>query len=241
MSARHLCVQWQDQCARDERDKVAGPDQVKIAVLLNETIGPLQQHLQLLAGTSQTYTEIRSTIIEYYRTATAFSRMQQAQSSSVSTNFGGGTAPMDIGAKKGKGNYKGKTRYGNRYCPNYGNSGRGKGYSGAYKGGQGRSTYKGMKGVKGKIHKGKGPIGHAHGGGYRNHHNTPQQAGAKGKSKHKGKSKTPTNICYRCGQEGHMERSLVAPYKLEPSCLFCLLIFFLLFIELNSLSAPFKI
>ena len=154
---RHLCVQWQDQCARDERDKVAGPDQVKIAVLLNETIGPLQQHLQLLAGTSQTYTEIRSTIIEYYRTATAFSRMQQAQSSSVSTNFGGGTAPMDIGAKKGKGNYKGKTRYGNRYSPNYGNSGRGKGYSGAYKGGQGRSTYKGMKGVKGKIHKGKGP------------------------------------------------------------------------------------
>ena len=92
------------------------PDQVKIAVLLNETTGPLQQHLQLLAGTNQTYAAIRTTITEYYRATTAFSRMQasQAPSSAVGTSYSGGTAPMDIGAigkskgYKGKGYSKGK-------------------------------------------------------------------------------------------------------------------------------------
>ena len=47
------------------------PDQVKVAILPNETTGPLQEHLQLLAGTNQTYTAIRETITEYYRATTA--------------------------------------------------------------------------------------------------------------------------------------------------------------------------
>ena len=36
-------------------------DQVKIAVLMNETKGPLQQHLHLMAGATPTSTDIRST------------------------------------------------------------------------------------------------------------------------------------------------------------------------------------
>ena len=41
------------------------PDAVKIAVLLNETKGPLQQHLQLNAGTAPTYTDVRTKTMEY--------------------------------------------------------------------------------------------------------------------------------------------------------------------------------
>ena len=92
------------------------PDQVKIAVLMNETTGPLQQHLHLNAGQAPTYPMIREIITEYYRTTTAFARLQQQASSSVNTNHNGGPAPMGISATykgkggRGKGNkgYKGK-------------------------------------------------------------------------------------------------------------------------------------
>ena len=86
---------------RFERDNgQALPDSVKIAVLLNETSGPLQQHLQLLSGQSPNDARVKQTIIEYYRSTTAFSKLQQlrTQSSSVATNFAGGQAPMDIDA-----------------------------------------------------------------------------------------------------------------------------------------------
>jgi len=97
---------------------------VKIAVLMNETTGPLQQHLHLNAGTTPTYAEVRATIMEYYRTTTAFSRLQQHLSSAVITNLGGGPAPMDIGATcKGKGKGKGKNK-----GKGYGKGNKGKGY-----------------------------------------------------------------------------------------------------------------
>ena len=47
---------WKFKLARFERDNGSTlPDTVKIAVLLNETTGPLEQHLQLLAGAITTY------------------------------------------------------------------------------------------------------------------------------------------------------------------------------------------
>ena len=50
--------------------------------------------------------------MEYYRATTAFNRLKQQTTSSVSTNLGGGTAPMDISAIKGKGKgYKGKGKH----------------------------------------------------------------------------------------------------------------------------------
>ena len=108
---------WEFEVDRYERDNNTQlPDQVKIAVLMNETTGPLQQHLHLNAGQAPTYPMIREIITEYYRTTTAFARLQQQASSSVSTNHNGGPAPMDISATykgkggRGKGNkgYKGK-------------------------------------------------------------------------------------------------------------------------------------
>ena len=69
-----------------------------------------------MAGTTPTYIDIGATTMEYYRTTTAFSRLQQSTSASVATNFNGGAAPMDIGAinkGKGKSKRKGKGKKGN--------------------------------------------------------------------------------------------------------------------------------
>ena len=58
--------QWEFELHKFERDNgQALPESVKIAVILNETKGPLQQHLQLLAGQSPNYNQVRTTIMEY--------------------------------------------------------------------------------------------------------------------------------------------------------------------------------
>ena len=47
---------WEFELNRYEKDNNTQlPDQVKIAVLMNETKGPLQQHLHLMAGATPTY------------------------------------------------------------------------------------------------------------------------------------------------------------------------------------------
>ena len=192
---------WEFDVNRYEKDNNATlPDQVKIAILLNETKGPLQQHLQLNASNIPTYNDLRLTIMEYYRTTQAFSRMQQASSSSVATNQGGGPAPMDIGAiNKGKGKYKGKS-----------NKGKGK------KGYKGKHSNKGYKG-KGYAQqgKGKGYIGYA-----QVPYNNKGYSTGKGKGKQhgsgKGKGKAPTQGCYKCGQPGHIARDCrTAVYNLQ--------------------------
>ena len=189
---------WEFDVNRYERDNNTKlPDQVKIAILLNETKGPLQQHLQLNASTTTTYNDMRHAIMEYYRTTTAFTRMQQA-SSSVATNHGGGAAPMDIGSiNKGKGKWKGK------------NKGKGK------KGNKGKHGYKGYKGKGyGQQGKRKGAIGYSH-----TPYNSKGYSTGKGKGKsthNKGKGKGPTSGCYRCGQPGHMAKDCrVTVYNLQ--------------------------
>ena len=57
---------WEFELHRYEADNTTRlPDQVKIAVLMNETRGPLQQHLHLNAGAAPTNAAIRATIMEY--------------------------------------------------------------------------------------------------------------------------------------------------------------------------------
>ena len=181
---------WEFELNRYERDNTTRlPDQVKIAILMNETTGQLQQHLHLNASNALTYAEIRTVITEYYKTATAFTRMQQNQSSSVSTNMQGGPAPMDIGALHNKGKYKGKNK-GKGKGKSY-NKGKGKGYKG--KGYNNQGYYQVGKG-KGKIGQGVPFKGMSNNKGYK----------GKGKSHHKGKA--PTQGCYRCGQPGHIAR-----------------------------------
>ena len=176
---------WEFELQRYEADNTTRlPDQVKIAVLMNETRGPLQQHLHLNAGTSPTYAAIRATIMEYYRTTMAFTRLHQ-QSSAVSSNLGGGTAPMDIGVTyKGKGKGKGKHK------------GKGKG----------KNNSKG----KGYGYKGYGMNNKGKGNGKQQWQPVQQAKGDKGKGKnkgqHKGKGKNPMSGCYICGQPGHVAK-----------------------------------
>ena len=71
------------------------PDQIKIAILMNETTRALQQHLHLNASATITYMGARETITEYYRTTAAFTTLQQQQqlpSPAVGASFGGGTS-----------------------------------------------------------------------------------------------------------------------------------------------------
>ena len=191
---------WEFEINKYERDNnTILPDNIKIAVLMNETKGPLQQHLHLNAGAAPAYADVRATIMEYYRTTTAFSKLQQTASSSVATNHNGGAAPMDIGAiNKGK------------------NKGRGKGKKG--------KQHKGKKGYKGKGYgqhqgKGKGAIGQ--GTAYRQStYNSKGWQIGKGKGKNKtqpqGKGKGATTGCYRCGQQGHMAKDCrVTVYSMQ--------------------------
>ena len=129
---------WEFQLSRYEQDNnTLLPDAIKIAVLLNETKGPLQQHVQLQAGNITTYAQIRSMVIEYYRATASFTRLQSITSGSNSNQ---GPAPMDIGAtwynkgKGKKGKHKGKGKHN-----------KGKGYGG-YGNNFGYNNYKGGKG-----------------------------------------------------------------------------------------------
>ena len=119
------------------------PDSVLVATLMNKTSGALQQHLRLNAATINTYDQMRNTLVQYFR------------SRHILTSSDSGLAPMDIGALKGKGYFKGKSK------------GKGKGFShwnfmkgkGCKSSGKGKGkNFKGMKGKgKGKTsNKGKG-------------------------------------------------------------------------------------
>ena len=195
---------WEFELNKYERDNNTQlPDQVKIAVLMNGTKGPLQQHLQLMAGATPTYTDVRATIMEYYRTTTAFTRLQQGASSSVATNYNGGAAPMDIGAiNKGKGKGKGKNKGKGKKGKNKGKKGnKGKGY------GQHSYGYGGQG-------KGKGPIGQQQ--TYYKGFNSYAQGKGKGQGKPTGKGKGYTTGCYRCGQQGHTAKDCrVAMYNIQ--------------------------
>ena len=119
------------------------PDSVLVATLMNKTSGALQQHLRLNAATINTYKQMRNTMVQYFR------------SRRILTSSDSGLAPMDIGALKGKGYFKGKGK----------GKGKGFGHWNFTKGKGGKSKGKGKgkdcKGNKGKeigktSHKGKG-------------------------------------------------------------------------------------
>ena len=65
---------------------------------MNKTSGALQQHLRLNAATINTYEQMRNILVLYFR------------SRHILTSSDSGLAPLDIGALKGKGYFKGKSK-----------------------------------------------------------------------------------------------------------------------------------
>ena len=121
-------LQWEYAVARYELDNGQGlPDTVKIAILLNETKGALQQHLQLRAGQVTTYAAMRSIVLEYSKATTAVSKLKMMHN--PTTNNYNGLQPMDIGMiwKGHKGKDKGKSKRKNYRGNGTGFKGKGKG------------------------------------------------------------------------------------------------------------------
>ena len=89
---------WEDEIAKYEKEtRHSIPDDVKIAVMMKETKGHLQEHLRLQAGNLRSFWDVKSTIMEYFRSKQVFSE----------------PVPMQVGANywrssKGKGSPKGK-------------------------------------------------------------------------------------------------------------------------------------
>ena len=89
-------TQWEATVSKYEAESNSLlPDVVKNAILLNETHGPLRQHLQLNTNQTTAYAKIRQTIVDYHRTRHTYNQKD------VST-------PMDVDAMTTKGKGKGK-------------------------------------------------------------------------------------------------------------------------------------
>jgi len=158
------------------------PDTVLVALLLNETSGPLQQHLRLNAQLLNTYADVRNTLKQYYQSIHV---MKQ------STLPNSGPAPMDIGYFGRKGGKGGKGGKGFGYFPsrNFGYKGKGKGNFGNFRKGKGKGF--GPKG-KGKG-KGKGKKGTFPSTTF----GSSSSSGGKGKS---------SALCHVCQKPGHFAR-----------------------------------
>ena len=156
-------TQWEATLSKYESETNSLlPDAVKVAILLNETHGPLQQHLRLNTTQTTAYAQIRQNIVDYHRSRHTYSQ------GNVST-------PMDVDAfttkgKKGKGKKgKGKGDYhskgdsnskGSNNYENYNSKGskNQKGNNSNYKGSKGQkgtttgTTNKGKSKGKGNLH-----------------------------------------------------------------------------------------
>jgi len=129
---------WEDEITRYEKEtQTRLTDEVKIAIIMTEVSGSLQEHLRLNAATITKYDEFKDMILNYFRAKTHFQKHVNDTS-----------GPMDIGAYwKGKGKGKGKkgifTKGATSYYSSYGT--KGYGFKGKGKGKKGKGKGKGKQ------------------------------------------------------------------------------------------------
>ena len=146
---------WEDDLVKYEKEtKTKLSDDIRIAVLMTEIRGPLQEHLRLNAATVTKYEDFKDIIVNYFR-------IKQHYKTSTNSNDNSSNN-MDVGAfwRKGKGKFgfKGKGKGKGKYS--FKGKGKGKGkFNGGFKGksfGKGKGKSKGSSEWKGKGKKGKG-------------------------------------------------------------------------------------
>ena len=88
---------WEDEVHKYEKETATSlSDSVKIAVLMNETKGHLQEHLRLNCTKITVYTQVKDIILKYFRTQVFTSKETEAMDISW------------VGKGKGKGKHNGK-------------------------------------------------------------------------------------------------------------------------------------
>ena len=134
---------------KNKHEKTTGrplDNDLLVTLLMQKTVGPLQQHLRLNVRNINTFNETLEIIYSYIK-----SRHLTVPSG---RSDHGGPADMDIGALKGKKGMKGKGYHGGKgMLQRKGNGYKGKGM---YKGYKGKGKSKGKGKGKGKGMKGKG-------------------------------------------------------------------------------------
>ena len=86
---------------------------VKIAILLKQTTGAFQQHLQLNANHASSYNDVREVVLNYSKANTnpfKFDPVQQSTSMDVDYFSVGAFKGKGKGKDKGKGKGKGKVK-----------------------------------------------------------------------------------------------------------------------------------
>ena len=182
---------WDFEPSRYERDNTTRlPDPVKIAILMSETTGQLQQHLHLNARAAPTHAEARSIMMECYRTQDCNCFQQVATATAILKRL---NKPPRWTSTNGHRStpHKGKVprqRQVETILQRQRKEQQGKGYNNTN-----YTLYMTGKG-KGKIGQGMPLKGMSNNTGF------------KGKGKPYNKGTAPTQGCYRCGQQGHIAK-----------------------------------
>ena len=101
---------WEDEVAKYERETSTSlSDDVKFAVMMNETHGHLQEHLRLNAASLTRYSEIKDVIVNYFKSRQIFNVKDPMQVDGI-WGFKGYKGKKGKGKGKGKGkdNFKGQ-------------------------------------------------------------------------------------------------------------------------------------
>ena len=137
---------WEEEVQKFEKEvQWELPDIIKVAIIMTLVTGALAEHFRLNASYTSKWSEVRNTLLSYFRTKTAYNPKDYFKTTTDpdAMDIGSLLHAFVKGKYKGQGKGKGKGKY-NKYKGKGGYKGQGsyKGY-GKYNKGKGKSSYKG--------------------------------------------------------------------------------------------------